>query len=221
MSASSRPSRFCKCSKRPATDKVAEVRIQVQGCFSRWARSCAATDSGVLCSTRVRLKVSNQYTRLGADPSRMVFRVITCSAARRAQASSPRLVFACGARDASRSTSASSSAEPASTTAGVSCTSDQGARRSASPRLRRRSWQALSTAATVWLRAARSSAEWAASDRASRPSSCTWRVLRESPKKLAAISGNWWASSKITVLALGSNSETPSPRNAASAKNRW
>ena len=51
--------------------------------------------------------------------------------------------------------------------------------------------------------------------------SITCEVVTCWPKNTLAISGTWCASSKITVLAAGNNSATPSSRNITSAKNKW
>ena len=68
---------------------------------------------------------------------------------------------------------------------------------------------------------AKSFAEAAASMRESLARSSSSEVDRLSPKNRLAVSGNWCASSKITVLQAGSSSATPSSRSMTSAKKRW
>ena len=108
----------------------------------------------------------------------------------------------------------------ASAKSGLSCAEENGCRPASSRNCSRKSRAAFSRAEEASGSAALSLAEVAASMRVSRASSMSWLLDTLSPKNRLAVSGNWWASSKITVLHAGRSSATPSSRNTTSAKNR-
>ncbi|MDZ7749021.1 MAG: hypothetical protein U5K43_09410 [Halofilum sp. (in: g-proteobacteria)] len=56
---------------------------------------------------------------------------------------------------------------------------------------------------------------------ASRARSASWRAEIRRPKKFAAISGSWCASSRMNASALGSTSPKPLSLSAMSANSRW
>ena len=84
-----------------------------------------------------------------------------------------------------------------------------------------KSLAARSTGATIFAHSAPSLAWERPSASVSRHSSNTCEVDTVSPKNKVAVSGSWCASSKMTVLAEGSNSAIPVSFNATSAKKRW
>ena len=232
----SMPSSERKWSNRPAVVSVAETRIHGWCSVSRTRASACPGASGVLLNCAPCWDTEIQRTDRspsGTSSSGDVSSSARCQSST-CRRSSPK-------RFASRSISPSrtrliSSARTTSAAASPSpCTLSRNASRRPirSSGVREPATSPHSASASRTSRTARSKrlvssvhdapsgARASPSARASRPASISWPSDKVTPKKSAAIDGNWCASSSTTVSTAGRKSRIASSRIARSARNRW
>ncbi|MCW0465690.1 hypothetical protein NB705_002763 [Xanthomonas sacchari] len=223
------------CSNSPFTASVAEVNTQAARDASRCARSGPDTSSGVRWQRKPRgvssyhstsfdgASASGSASKSGigaSSPSQRPSRVRS-SRARAAQASKPgEASRSTVSGSCSRARSASSASKP-SRTCGLA-SSRHCVPRAGSPSIAaRNSRRVCSSACAGACRLASAPATWRLSATQSRASSCSGRMPKPSPKKFAASSGNWCASSITKACAPGRISPKPSCFSARSASSRW
>ena len=206
------------------------MKIHARALPSTCRRISGATDSGDACSAnpcgvmsiqRIHSCASSGVSGIASRPSRQ-------RATRRA--ASPARLATCASSSPRSAKCASSLASRSSAAARLSSASVKPLRASAvsrgsfpgtSPAARRSLRIAGAKSVAASGRSGTSRAVVRAAISASRASSASWPPVTCWPKNNVAVSGSWCASSRMTVLQLGSSSDTPSSRSMTSAKNRW
>ncbi len=220
------------CSKSPFTASVAEVNTQAACDVSRCRRSGPDTSSGVRWQRKPRALSSYHSTSLeggagsasksaiGASSPSQWPRRARISCARAAHASKPGEASRSAARLSCRRASSTCSASKPSRTCGLASSRHCVPRVGKPSIAARSSRKACSNACTGACRLASAPATWRLSARQSRASSCSGRMPKLSPKKFAASSGSWCASSMTKTCAPGRISPKPSCFSARSANSR-
>ena len=208
---------------------MADVKIQLRGVPSRWLVKIGAIDNGVLCSCSEDENASTHSTAPSPSPSASAplpssFQPSSdCASStartRHCSTLSARAPCVSSTPIIAPSCSLSMSSAGKNAELGAICACDM--RTLSCGNVRRKSRAAFSTTVTTLAQSGPPRACARPSASTSRHSSNTCEVDTVWPKNSVAVSGNWCASSKMMVLADGSNSATPVSFKATSAKNRW